>query len=350
MDDNFAVLDLKCNSVSAVLARWGKNGEYILEGSSRCDSRGLHKGVITDMTLATDSIVEVLQALKQKTGKRFRDVYTSISSPSVEVIASSGTILLSRYGREIARQDVEKCINYAAVIKLSLDREILHKLVRNFTIDGERGIKNPQGLEGVKLSAEVSIVTIDSSSLKNIAKCVALAGYTLRGSILSGLAISFKVLSPEQIKKGIALVNMCKHMTEMMTFHDGALMGCRILQLGVNDILGWAGEQSEGPLGTLLSTFNSMPAWDMINDVMVTGDVGLDEGVLERIEKATGRTVKYGTYVPKPFENLHEESIGCIGNLGMLDFMKDTKEARESGAGPMRKIFNDMVNFIDKYF
>ena len=197
MGKSFAIMDTGSKSVTALAVTWTRGGEYILEAFCRMSSRGIDRGTITDLGLATDCISDVLTELKKKAKRDIHDVYAGVSSPSVKLTKTAGTILLSKHGKEISERDVKKCIKVAAEIKNPINKEALHKLVRTFTLDGEAGIRDPLNLEGVKLEADVNVLTINSSVLWNISKCIANAGFVPAGFVFSGLASSHRVLNEE---------------------------------------------------------------------------------------------------------------------------------------------------------
>ena len=86
MSKDFAVLNSGSNEITAVAARWSRSGDYSLEGFCHAHSRGLSKGVVTDVTAAADSISSVMNKLRERTGRRITDIYTGISSSSVNVV------------------------------------------------------------------------------------------------------------------------------------------------------------------------------------------------------------------------------------------------------------------------
>ena len=183
MSKCFAAVNASSSAITVVAARWNKNGDYILEGFARIRSKGFNKGIVMDASLATDSVALVLDKLKKTTNKNIQDVYVSVSSTSVEIRSSIGTLLLSKFGRNISERDISKCVEVGAAVKLPLDREPLHTVIMGFSVDGDREIKNPVNLEGVKLGVNVNIVTINSSVINNMAKCITHAGFIPSGFI-----------------------------------------------------------------------------------------------------------------------------------------------------------------------
>ncbi|MCK4852056.1 MAG: hypothetical protein KAS86_02970 [Candidatus Omnitrophica bacterium] len=346
----FAVLDLKCEDISAVAARWGRNGEYIPEGFSMSRSRGIHKGVITDMALAADSISNVLQKLKKKGAGRIRDVYASVSPASVGIVSSSGTLLLSRYGREISRPDVEKCIRVGSIVKLPLGTEALHRIVREFSLDGQNGIRNPARLEGVKLSVDMNILTVDSSVVRNLNKCIALAGFAASGVIFSGIAYAHRTLTEKDKENGVALVNMCKDLTEALVFHKRILTACKVFGPGMDDVFAADNSVKKKEMDRLMTVLRSLEGWPLIREIVITGDAALRDDILGPLEDLSGCPVRFGSCISRPFEDLPADRIGYIGCLGMLDYLHEEEKARRVKRNLFKETSHKVLRFLDKYF
>jgi len=350
MKNIFAIIDSRCGDISAIAARWGKSGDHILEGFAIGRSAGIHKGTITDMNSAADSISDVLSKLRKATKEKFRDVYMSLSSPSVEVRPSTGTVLLSKYGKEITYYDVEKCVRVGSVVKMPQGKEPLQRIVRSFSVDGEKEIKNPMGLEGVKLSVELNVVGIDSSAVNNLNKCVALAGYFPSGIVLSALAYSLRTLYDEEKEKGAILVNLCKDMTETVIFHKNVPQDFKVIMAGTNDLTRPDGTASQVELERFVLMLKSLPFWSKVKHVVIIGNPSAVEGLMDRVENMTGCPTRFGSCVTKPFEDLPSERIVYTGALGVLDYLAAERKKKGDGGSFMKRFINKAVAFADEYF
>ena len=346
----FASIDVGNSRISAVAARWDKNRDYVLEGLVHASSGGFRKGMVTDASVAADSIAGVLKKLKAKTGRKFHDVYAGVSSTSVTVVPSTGVLLLSKYGREVLERDIKKCVSIGSTIKIPLDKEPLHRIVDGFFIDEEREIKNPLNLEGVKLGVRVNIITISSSALRNMSKCIAQAGYVPAGFIFSGLASAYRVLTEDDRKTSVALVDMSEDMTEVMVFVRGVLTGCRVLPVGACDIQSDAGEVDAAELDKFISKLISLPGWDKVSKIKVIGEGVLADNIIESLEKVFAFPVAAGTCLVKPFEELPPERGGYIASLGMLDYLQEERHKKRHTGNLLKRSFDKTIAFLDRYF
>jgi cell division ATPase FtsA len=350
MSKYFAVLNSGSNEITAVVARWTKSGDYLLEGFCRVGSRGLKKGVVEDAAAATDSISAVLNNLKNRSGKNFTDVYAGISSYSIGIMPSHGVVLLSRYGREISDRDIKKCVKIGSTVKMPLDKEALHYVVEGFSVDGETSVKNPVTLEGVKLSAKMNIITISSSAARNLAKCISSAGFIPAGFVFSGLAASYRVLDGEDKEEGVILVDMDTDTTDALVFHDNVLSGCKVFPIGVNGLLSEDAGVDKARLSAMVSQIVSLPGWRKVHRAVITGRGAMADGLIENLEKSFNLPVEIGTCLVKPFEELPPERMRYLGNIGILDYLREEKLKERRHDSFIKRCFNKILAFMDRYF
>ncbi|MFH1665258.1 MAG: hypothetical protein ABIA77_03825 [Candidatus Omnitrophota bacterium] len=346
MNHCFAAFDAGCKDMSIVVARWKKDGDYAVEDLYRTASKGFRKGTVVDVAMATDSVASALGKLRKKNGKNFHEVYAGISAASINTVISSGTLLLSKYGKSISEKDVRECVRLGSIAKVPLDREILHSFVLGFSIDDEKEICNPVDLEGVKLGVKMSSLTVNSSAVQNMAKCIAGAGFVPAGFVFSGLASSFRVLNDDDREKGALLLNIYQDQTEALIFHKGILNSCKVFRAGTDDIL----TDGAGFYADIRGKLMLLPGWENVALAVVTGDGTLEDNLIESLETSLSIPVKAGTCIARPFEDLPADRAGYIGSLGILDHLKKEKMRERPGGNMLKRGVNSVLGFLDKYF
>lgn len=346
----FAVIDPGSFEIAAIAARWTNSGDYVIEGFARTDSRGIRKGIVTDIPSATNSIAELIAKLCERTGKPVRDVYAGVSSPSVNIVPSAGSVLLSRYGREVTEKDIEDCVEVGSALKLPLEVESLHKIVRDFHLDGEKGIKNPLNLDGVKLEAYVNVVTISSSAVRNMSRCISEAGLLPAGLVFSGLALAYRMLTDEDRAKGTLLLDVSADLTGAMLYHGGILSSCKAFSVGVEELMASEDKVDESKMDLVASRIMTLPAWDKVTSVVIAGDGARHDALIECFENMFKCPVKAGTCIIKPFEEFPPEAIAYAGSLGMLDYLQEEKRKEKISKNAMRRWYNRAMRFVEKYF
>ena len=108
----------------------------------------------------------------------------------------------------------------------------MHNLAREWTVDGEHGIKDPLGMTGVKLEVDTLVIECGASALKNLRKAVSLAGVKVKELVLSPLAVSYAVLSPRQKELGTLVLDIGGSTTGLVIFEEGDIFHAAILGIG----------------------------------------------------------------------------------------------------------------------
>ncbi len=350
MEKYVAVINAGRGEVSAVMARWRKNGSCVFEDFARVKSEAFSGGIISDVVQASGSISEVLNKLTEKTGKKASDVYAAVTSASIDRISSSGVVLLSKYGREVRQRDIARCIDIASTVKIPLDKEPLHKIAREFYIDSEKGIKNPMDLDGVKLGVDVNILTINSSVLNNMSKCIAHAGFVPAGFVFSGLASSYRFLNDEDKNMVTAIFNLHKNLTEIMLFDRGTLADCRVFSYGTDKYVSGNGIVERSVLENLYSEGTKLCEWEKVQKIIVAGSGALFEELIEFSEQFFNVPIVAGVCARKDYEELPPERAGYSAPLGVLDYLTSENQKNHICTGALKRFFSGTIKFIDKYF
>jgi len=235
--DTVVGIDLGTTKISAIIAEVDPEGEAQVVGVGNTPSRGMRRGVVVNIDKTTEAISLAVNQAEQMAGIKVRDVYVGIAGDHIRSINSRGVIAVSRgrggVGTSVIKQhDVERVIEAARAVALPMDREVLHVLPQEFSVDDETGIHEPVGMTGLRLEADVHIITGAIASAQNIYRCVRNAGIGLRGLVLEPLASSYSVLTEDEKELGVALLDLGGGTTDIAVFFDGSIRHTSVIGLG----------------------------------------------------------------------------------------------------------------------
>jgi len=225
-------LDIGTTKVCAIVADCNGGGALDVIGVGTSPSRGLRKGVVINIEATVDSIRRAVEDAELMAGVEIRSAFVGIAGGHIKGINSRGVIAISGKDREVTRQDVERVIDAAKAVALPVDREVLHVLPQEFAVDDQNGIKEPLGMTGTRLEAEVHIVTGAVASAQNIIKCANRAGLEVQDIVLQQLASSEATLSPEEKELGCILIDIGGGTTDIAVFVDGSVYHTAVLAVG----------------------------------------------------------------------------------------------------------------------
>jgi cell division protein FtsA len=201
-------------------------------GQSR--TTGLRRGVVSDIEETTRSIRKAMQDAERMAGAQVENVYAGIAGEHVQAMTSTGIVAVN--GEEISRADVERAHAVARAQAIPTDRELLHAIPQEYTVDKNTGVRDPIGMIGTRLETEMYLVTIGSSPAMNLRKAVERAGYKARELVLEPLASALSVLTEDEKELGVALVEMGAGTTDLAIFHEGKIRHLGTLNFGGNAV------------------------------------------------------------------------------------------------------------------
>jgi len=237
--DNVVVaLDIGTTKIGAVIAEVSDDGEPKVVGVGTSVSEGLRRGVVVNLEKTVKSISKAVADAELMAGIEARSVFAGIAGDHIRSINSRGVIAVSGTNREITRSDVNRVVDAAKAVAIPMDREIIHVLAQEFIVDDQPGIKDPVGMAGVRLEAEVHIVTGAVTSAQNIYKSIQRAGMGVKDLVLEPLASSFAVLSPEEKELGVMLLDVGGGTTDVAVFFEGSIRHTAVIGLGGNNVTG----------------------------------------------------------------------------------------------------------------
>ncbi|HSB68929.1 MAG TPA: cell division protein FtsA [Candidatus Methylomirabilis sp.] len=233
-------LDIGTTKVCAIVVEVNAEGTVDIVGIGVSPSRGLRKGVVVNIDATVDSVRRAVEDAELMAGVEIRSAFVGIAGGHIKGINSRGVIAISGKNREVTRQDIDRVIDAAKAVALPVDREVIHILPQEFIIDDQTGIREPLGMSGIRLEAEVHIVTGAVASAQNIIKCANKAGLEVQDIVLQQLASSEATLTPEEKELGCILVDVGGGTTDVAVFVEGSIYHTAVLAVGgdmlTNDI------------------------------------------------------------------------------------------------------------------
>ncbi|HTR97925.1 MAG TPA: cell division protein FtsA [Candidatus Acidoferrales bacterium] len=228
----FVGLDIGTTKISCIVADQNAAGELRVVGVGNAPSEGLRRGVVVDLDKTVSSIMRAVDEAERMAGVEVKGVQAGIAGDHIRSINSRGVIAVARKDNEIAAADVERVVEAAKAIAIPMDREIIHVIPQEFIVDDQDGIKDPVGMSGVRLEAEVHIITGAVTSAKNICRAIQRAGLKVYDLVLEPLASAMAVLDGDERDLGVVLLDIGGGTTDVAVFHEGSIRHTAIIPFG----------------------------------------------------------------------------------------------------------------------
>src|SRR5258708_450279 len=229
----FVGLDIGSSTIRVVVGKQESElGTLSIIGVGEASSTGIRRGVIVDIDEAVSSIAEALEKAERMTGLSIDHAVVSVGGAQITSQESHGVVAVARADGEITESDVVRVVDASQAISIPANREVLHVIPKNFTVDGQTGIKDPVGMSGIRLEVDSQIIQASVPFIKNLTKAILQAGLEIDDLVLAPLAASQAVLTKKQKELGVALIDMGGGTTGMVVFEEGDLVTTTILPIG----------------------------------------------------------------------------------------------------------------------
>ncbi len=199
-------------------------------GVGQARTSGMRREVVTHIEETTDSVKRAGKEAELMAGVTVDRVYAGIAGEHIQAFSSSGVVAVS--GEEVMASDLSRVHEVAQAIALPPDRELLHAIPQEYKVDHQGGIKDPLGMAGTRLEAEVFLVTAASAATTNIRKAVSRAGYRVQELVLEPLASARAVVTEDEKEVGVAMVEMGGGTTDLAVFYEGKIRHVASLPFG----------------------------------------------------------------------------------------------------------------------
>ena len=232
-------LDIGSSKTTAVIGQAmpadARNAPYLkILGVGQARTTGLRKGVVSDIEETTRSIRKAVEDAERMAGTKIDTLYAGIAGGHVRAMISKGIVAVN--GDEISKADVDRANEVARAQPVPGDRELLHAIPQEYSVDKNQGIRDPIGMIGTRLETEMYLVTIGASPAMNLRKSVERAGYHVRELVLEPLASALSVLTEDEKELGVGLVEMGAGTTDIAVFHEGKIRYLGTVNYGGNNV------------------------------------------------------------------------------------------------------------------
>lgn len=232
----FVGLDLGTTKIAAIVGRRNEHGKIEILGYGKSESIGIMRGVVANIDKTVLSIKTALEEAERTSGVEIKQVNVGIAGNHIKSLQHRGNIMRNSGEEVIKEKDVESLIESMYKLAMQPGDEIIHVIPQEYIIDQEMGIKDPVGMFGACLEGNFHIITGQVSAIRNIQKCVSIAGLEIKELILEPLASAEAVVSEEEKEAGVVLVDIGGGTTDIAIFHDHILRHTAVIPFGGNVI------------------------------------------------------------------------------------------------------------------
>jgi cell division protein FtsA len=290
--DIITALDIGTTKTCCVMAAVAESGDFNIIGFGSAPSSGMSRGMVVNVDRTVSSIKAAVSEAEHMAGLEAENVILGVAGGNVDCHNTNGIVGVKDNRNHIISEDDKRRAKQSAMSRnVPPDREILHSIEQEYTVDGQTGIKDPGGMMGVRLEVNMHLITVSTNALQNVLNCAKLAGLHVdeEDIVLMSLASSEAVLSPQERQMGVALLDFGGGTTDIMIFTNGSVKHTKVLNLGGNSL-------TRDIFKTLRTTLESAELLKIQEGCCMRGLIPMDDVVIE-IPGMNGVSQEVGSHV-----------------------------------------------------
>ncbi len=233
-------LDLGSTKTCALICQLNEEGKLEVAGVGTAESKGWRRGLIVSLDSVVLSIKKAVEAAEDVAGVPADSAYVGIGGPQIKGVDSRGAVALGPKGREVQREDVQKVFQAAQAISLPPDRKLIYAERQEYLVDSQNGIRNPVGMTGKRLEANVHLITGSLAAHENIVTAANRAGIVVLETVFEGMASAEACVTPDEKELGVAVVDIGGGSSELVIYAEGSVRRTASIPVGgehfTNDI------------------------------------------------------------------------------------------------------------------
>jgi cell division protein FtsA len=230
--DPVVALEIGTSKVIGMVGEVREGGHLLITGMGVHPSVGVRKGEIVDLESAVICVRAVLDAAEESSKVSIRNVHLAVSGGHIQSLVNRGSIPILSKDREITEAHVEQVMDVARAINLPPERDIIHTICQHFSIDDRDRVVRPEGMEGTRLSLDMLMLHGIRNQLRNTIRVVKSIPMSVQDVAFSGLCSALAVLSPEQKRNGVIVIDLGGGTTDYVAYRDDAVAAAGVIAVG----------------------------------------------------------------------------------------------------------------------
>lgn len=243
-----AGLDIGSAKVTCFIAELDEFYNPNVIGYGQHAATGMKKGMIVDMDRTETAMREAVRQAEDMAGVEIGGVIVSVGGIHLRSQTTDGLVVLNNH--EIADTDIFKVIDVARARQIEGDRQIIHAQATKYVLDDQTDIRDPRGMMGSRLEADVHIISAASAAIRNVMRCVERCNLEVQDIVVQGYSSAMSCLVADERELGVALVDMGGGTCDIAIYVEGALVHTAVVPVGGQHITADIARGLSTPLAT----------------------------------------------------------------------------------------------------
>ena len=232
LSKNLVAIDVGTTKICVLVAEMDSSGNIDILGMGQHPSNGLKRGVVVNINETVNSIKKAVKEAESMSGMEIDSAVVGISGSHIKSFNSKGVVAVRN--KNVTQYDIDRVVETAKAVVMPEDREIIHVFPQYFRVDGHEYIQDSLGMHGVRLEAQVHIITGAISSAQNIIKSCEMAGVQVSDIVLEQIASADAVLTATEKKLGVGILDIGGGTSDFAIYKEGGIRHSKVLPIAGN--------------------------------------------------------------------------------------------------------------------
>ena len=221
--DVVAALDIGTSKIACFIARADKDEPPRVIGIGHQLSEGIRNGAVANIDALQKSISLAVATAEQMAGGNIERVTVNVAGPLLQ--SQTVNIELPLNGREIHDSDLQRVITQGQSLApddaQGKPLELLHALPVNYTLDNQKGIRDPVGMTGTLLHTQLHLVSAAFGPVRTLATAIERCHLEVEKLVAAPYASGLACLVEDEMDLGCLVIDMGAGTTSFAVFFDG---------------------------------------------------------------------------------------------------------------------------------
>lgn len=230
----YTSVDIGTDTTKVVVTELYK-GKLNLLAASSIKSRGIKKGLITDVNEASICLKKAISEVEKMLGFRIKKVLVNIPSYFSEFSKIEGEIKVDSPDSLISGYHISRVLE-STLKNYSFSKEIVSIIPIDFRVDGQTGIKDPKGLIGDVLGVRAVACLVPKKNIYSVVSLVDSIGLEVVDISLNAIGDVNAFKNRDIESKLGAIINIGHETTNVSIYNKGIIIKNSIIGMGAKNI------------------------------------------------------------------------------------------------------------------
>lgn len=228
-----ASIDIGTEKIALLVAEREDDDHLRIIGHNVCPSRGVRRGSIFSIDSLSREISKLIKKTEESFGIDLALFRVNISDTHLTCIDGKGKVPVNEF---VSTEDLDAVLESAMAISTPTNKEKLHIIKKKFTINETVVVDDPMDMEAQVLESKVHIITVSSSSVRNVENCLKQSELEVDKIVLNSVAKSQALLSQEDKNSGVCLLDIGAGVTSYSVYREEGIVQSGIIAMGGDEV------------------------------------------------------------------------------------------------------------------